>query len=290
MKLYSPAEVTALLVKHKFKISKSLGQNFLTDLNITEKIMEGAGINKDDLVIEIGPGAGVLTAAAALRAGKVIGVEIDRNLIPILGETLSSYENIEIINGDILKTDINGLIRLNKRGGGVKIIGNLPYYITTPVIMKILEDKTEADSLTVMLQREVADRIKAEPGKKRYGAITVAIRYFCEVNHIADVSREVFIPKPNVDSTVLRLDLRKEPPVDVADENAFFRCVKASFGQRRKTLLNSLAGFYGADKQMISQALRSASVDPARRAETLSLEEFAELSNSLSGLGIGVKK
>jgi 16S rRNA (adenine1518-N6/adenine1519-N6)-dimethyltransferase len=284
MKLYSPSEAAALLKKHNFKISKNLGQNFLIDKNIIEKIVEGAGIGKDDLVIEIGPGIGALTEAAAARADKVIGIEIDRNLTPVLTEALSGYENIEIINGDILKVNIDELIkRTGKKAGEVKIIGNLPYYITTPVIMKILEDKAQAESLTVMVQREVADRIKAGPGTKKYGAITAAINYYCEVEHVIDVSREVFMPKPNVDSAVIRLRIRKTPPVDLIDEKAFFSCIKASFGQRRKTLLNSLAGFYGLDKQSVLTALTAASVAPQRRAETLSLEEFATLSNCLLG-------
>ena len=284
MKLYSPAAVTALLLKHNFKISKGLGQNFLVDKNITEKILDGAGIGEGDLVIEIGPGIGALTAAAAARAEKVIGIEIDKGLLPILKETLCDYDNIEIINADILKANIKELAgRAEKPAGAVKIIGNLPYYITTPVIMKILEDKVPAESMTVMVQREVGDRIKSGPGTKKYGAITAAINYYCEVAHIADVSREVFIPKPNVDSAVLRLDIRKKPPVDLIDEKMFFLCIKASFGQRRKTLLNSLTGVSGLDKKQVHKALLRASVDPERRAETLGLFEFAAIANCMSG-------
>jgi len=278
MKLYSPAVVSSLIQKHNFKISKSLGQNFLTDGNITEKIIEAAGIEKEDLIIEIGPGMGVLTAEAAKRAARVIAIEKDKALLPVLEDALSEFDNVEIINGDILETDINGLAGHNK----VKIIGNLPYYITTPVIMKILEEKTNAESLTVMLQKEVADRIKAEPGTKAYGTISVVINYYCEVRHITHVSRSVFIPKPDVDSTVLRLDVRREPPVGLLDEAVFFACIKAGFGMRRKTLLNSLTGLCGMDKRAVLKALESAGIEPGRRAETLTIFEFAELANCIS--------
>jgi len=275
-----------LAEKNNFRLSKRLGQNFLTDRNIAEKIVRGSRIEKGDLVIEIGPGMGALTLAAAEIAGMVIGVEIDKSLIPILEETLSECGNVKIINDDILKTDLNALAALYRESsgnenGGVKIIGNLPYYITTPVIMKILEEKIAADSLTVMVQREVADRIKAPPGIKSYGAISVAVNYYCEVERIADVSREVFFPKPNVDSTVLRLDIRKRPPVSVADEKVFFSCVRAGFGQRRKTLLNSLTGLYGFGKPEIAGILDDSGIDPKRRAETLNIFEFSVLANNV---------
>ena len=280
MNLSSPADVASLLKKHNFRPAKGLGQNFLTDRNIIEKIIDGANINAGDLVLEIGPGVGALTAAAAKRAGKVIGVEIDEKLLPILDETLGGFDNIKIIKGDILKESISDLISRNiGTGGGVKIIGNLPYYITSPVIMKILEEKTTAESLTVMVQKEVAGRIKAGSGSKAYGAITAAINYYCEVRHITDVPRDVFLPKPNVDSAVIRLDIRKIPPVALKDEKTFFMCIKAGFGQRRKTLLNALTGLYGMDKKSAEAALYNASIDPMRRAETLDIREFAALAN-----------
>lgn len=284
MKLYSPKTIHEIKKKHGFRLSKSLGQNFLTDKNIIDEIIEKSMIEKGHLVIEIGPGIGVLTAAAAEAAGKVIAIEIDRNLIPILEETLSEYDNIEIINDDVLKTDLKALMEQNKeingqRIDGVKIIGNLPYYITTPILMKILEDRIPADSITIMLQKEVADRIKAGPGTKAYGALSVAVQYYCTVSHVADAPKEIFVPQPKVDSTVIRLDIRKEKPVFLYKEEAFFAVVRAGFGQRRKTLLNALTGVYGLAKDEIAEVMKMADINPIRRAETLSLEEFAALAN-----------
>jgi dimethyladenosine transferase len=286
MKLYSPATISEIKNKHGFKLSKSLGQNFLTDKNIIDKIIEKSMIGENDLVIEIGPGIGVLTAAAAEAAGKVIAIEIDRNLIPILNETLSEYHNIEIINCDVLKADFRQILEQNReingqKTEGVKILGNLPYYITTPIIMKILEDRVPADSITIMLQKEVADRIKAGPGSRTYGALSVAVQYYCTVTHIVSAPKEIFVPQPKVDSAVIRLDIRKEKPVNVHLEEAFFAVVKAGFGQRRKTLLNSLTGVYGLSKDEVAAAMAAAGIDPMRRAETLSLQEFADLANAI---------
>lgn len=286
MKLYSPSTISEIKNKHGFKLSKSLGQNFLTDKNIIDKIVEKSNIGKNDLVIEIGPGIGVLTAAAAEEAGKVIAIEIDRNLIPILQETLQEYDNIEVINSDVLKTDLSKIMEQNteingQKISGVKIMGNLPYYITTPIIMKILEDKVPADSITIMLQKEVADRIKAGPGSRTYGALSVAVQYYCTVAHVANAPKEIFIPQPKVDSAVIRLDIRKEKPVRVYHEDAFFAVVKAGFGQRRKTLLNALTGLYGLSKEEIATVMSAAGIDPIRRAETLSLEEFAAIANAV---------
>jgi len=286
MKLYSPATISEVRRKHGFQFSKSLGQNFLTDKNIIDKIIEKSMIGKGDLVIEIGPGIGVLTAAAAEAAGKVIAVEIDRNLIPILEDTLSDYDNIEIINSDILKIDLPALLEQNElingqKREGVRILGNLPYYITTPIIMKILEDRVQTDSITIMLQKEVADRIKAQPGSRTYGALSVAVQYYCTVAHVANAPKEIFVPQPKVDSTVIRLDVRKEKPVLLSSEETFFAVVKAGFGQRRKTLLNSLTGIYGLTKDEIAVVMAAAGIDPVRRAETLSLEEFAALANAI---------
>ena len=282
MKLYAPSTIRDIKERYGFKLSKSLGQNFLTDKNIIDRIVESAGIGPGDLVIEIGPGIGVITREAAESAKKVIAVEIDKNLIPILEETLGDCSNVEIVNQDILKTDVNELIRGCKEGfSGVKIIGNLPYYITTPIIMKLLEDGVKADSITIMMQKEVADRIKASPGTKAYGALSVAVQYYCTVEAVVNVPKDVFVPQPKVDSTVLRLSIREEKTVELADRDVFFRCVKAGFGQRRKTLLNSLMGVENITKEAVSQALESAGIDPTRRAETLNLEEFAKLSNEI---------
>ena len=232
--------------------------------------------------MEIGPGMGVITMEAAEKAKKVIAVEIDKNLIPILKETLKDYDNVEIINKDILKTDVNGLIDgCKEKFAGVKILGNLPYYITTPIIMKLLEDGVKADSITIMMQKEVADRIKALPGTKAYGALSVAVQYYCTAEAVVNVPKEVFMPQPKVDSTVLRLCIRKEKPVILEDRDMFFRCVKAGFGQRRKTLLNSLMGIDNITKDIVRDALEKAGIDPSRRAETLNLEEFAKLSNEV---------
>lgn len=281
-KLYSPAKMAQLRAKHDFRHSKSLGQNFLSDKNIIDSIIEGSEIDENDLVIEIGPGMGVLTAAAAECAAKVVAVEIDRHLIPILEETLHEYDNIEIINADIMKTDLTSVIEAHPTSGKVRIIGNLPYYITTPIIMKLLEERVPADSITIMMQKEVADRIKASAGSKTYGALSVAVGFYCTVEHIANAPKEVFVPRPKVDSSVIRLDLRSERPVELIDEKIFFDTVKGGFGQRRKTLLNSLTGVRGLPKDQILSVLEAAGIDPKRRAETLNLEEFARVANEIA--------
>lgn len=283
-KLYSPSTMAKIREKHGFRHSKSLGQNFLSDIHIIEDIVDGSDIEPEDLVIEIGPGMGVLTAAAAERAGKVIAVEIDKKLIPILKETLAEYDNVEVINADIMKTDLTEIVEANRPtdGGKVRVIGNLPYYITTPIIMKLLEENVPADSITIMMQKEVADRIKAAPGGKDYGALTVAVGFYCTITHVADAPKEVFVPRPKVDSTVIRLDLRKECPVDLIDQKIFFETVKGGFGQRRKTLLNSLTGVRGLPKPEIADALDAAGIDRKRRAETLSLGEFASVANEIA--------
>ena len=286
MKLYAPSTIQAIKERHNFQLSKSLGQNFITDKSVIEKIVEGSDVTENDLVIEIGPGIGVLTAEAAESAAKVVAIEIDKKLIPILAETLGEYDNIRVVNQDILKTDINEIIEEERAAGnftgGVKIMGNLPYYITTPIIMGILEKGVEADSITIMMQKEVADRIKSEPGNKIYGAISVAVQYYCEVEQVASVPKEVFVPRPKVDSAVLKLSIRKERPVNLIDEKTFFACIKAGFGQRRKTLLNSLTGVNGLPKDNIKEILENAGVDPARRAETLTIEEFAAIANGVA--------
>lgn len=283
-KLYSPATMARIREKHNFRHSKSLGQNFLSDIHIIEAIIDGSDIGPDDLVIEIGPGMGVLTAAAAERAWKVIAVEIDRSLIPILKETLADYDNIEVINADVMKTDLTEIVNasLPPEGGSVRVIGNLPYYITTPIVMKLLEEHVPAASITIMMQKEVADRIKASPGGRDYGALSVAVGFYCTVEHVANAPKEVFVPRPKVDSTVLRLDLRPECPVDLTDEKIFFETVKGGFGQRRKTLLNSLTGVRGLPKPDIADALEAAGIDPKRRAETLDLDEFAAVANEIA--------
>lgn len=281
-KLYSPAKMAQLRAKHDFRHSKSLGQNFLSDKNIIDAIIEGSEIGAEDLVIEIGPGMGVLTAAAAECASRVVAVEIDRHLIPILTETLENYDNVEIINADVMKTDLSEVVEKYRTSGKVRIIGNLPYYITTPIVMKLLEERVPADSITIMMQKEVADRIKASPGSKTYGALSVAVGFYCTVRHIANAPKEVFVPRPKVDSTVIRLDVRQERPVDLVDEKLFFETIKKGFGQRRKTLLNSLTGIRGMSKESIAAVLADCGIDSRRRAETLSMSEFADLANEIA--------
>lgn len=286
MDLTSPSTIKEIRDRHNFQLSKSLGQNFITDRNVLDQIIQGAGVSEGDLVIEIGPGIGVLTAEAAEIADRVIAIEIDRNLIPILKETLGRFDNIEVINQDILKTDLKEIIEKAKTDrlftGKVRVIGNLPYYITTPIIMKLLEEGVPADSITVMMQKEVADRIRSGPGTKAYGAISVAVQYYCDVERVANVPKEVFVPRPKVDSTVLNLLPLQEKRTELTDEKVFFSCVKAAFGQRRKTLLNSLSGAGGMDKDKVREVLERVGIDPTRRAETLSIEEFGKLANEVA--------
>ena len=266
--------------------AKSLGQNFLIDEDIIAAIVEGSGIRKDTLVIEIGPGTGALTLPLAEKAGRVVAVELDERVIPGLRVKTYSLGNVEIIHDDILKVDLKSLIQENLEKYGLKevrIVGNLPYYITTPIIMKLLESGTGAASITAMMQKEVGDRIAAEPGTKLSGAITYSVHYYADVTEITDVGRECFYPVPKGDSVVLRLDIRENCPVEVEDEELFFRCIKAGFSQRRKTILNSLMSMGGYEKADIARALSEAGIEPERRAESLNMEEFARLADSLRG-------
>ena len=297
MDLYSPQVIKAIKQKFGFKNSKSLGQNFLTDPEVIRAIVFGAEVSKKDLVIEIGPGFGVLTDEAAKHAGKVIAIEIDKDLLPVLEFTLAAHKNIEIINEDVLKIDLNELIdnfikreSKGEREGekpdsvkieNVKIIGNLPYYITTPILMKLLESNLNAESITVMMQKEVAERILAEPGGKDYGALSVAVQYRTIAETVIEVPRESFFPAPKVDSEVLKLTLRDEPAVKPIDEALFFRLVKAGFSQRRKTILNSLSTS-GYPKEEIAACLEAVGIDNKRRAETLSLQDFCSISDFFS--------
>ena len=263
---------------------KRLGQNFLIDEEVISEIIAASGVTKETLVLEIGPGTGALTLPLADRAGHVIAVDLDPDMIDGLRVKTFGLSNVDLILGDILETDIRQITEQSMEEHGLselRIIGNLPYYITTPIIMKLLEAGTGAKSITVMMQKEVGDRIAAEPGTRASGAITYPVYYYAEVTEICDVPRECFYPVPGVDSVVLRLDLRDEPPVKVASEEMLMRCVKAGFSMRRKTLLNALSSLDGYNKQTLSEALEAAGIDPGRRAETLTLEEFARLSDSL---------
>lgn len=290
MKPYTRSAIRDISERHGFRRADSLGQNFLVDRNIIEKIIDAAELTQETLVIEVGPGMGALTQLAAEKAGKVIAVEIDRHLIPVLNEVLGPIENVEIINRDILKTDINELIvaeRKNFSDSGrelkrVVILGNLPYYITTPIIMGILEKEVDMDTMVIMMQKEVADRIVATPGGKTYGALSIACQFFCETNYVTTVPRTVFQPQPKVDSAVLRLDRRKELPWEIGagGRELFFKVVRAGFNMRRKTLLNALSAM-GIDKTELKNILEGVEVEPSRRAETLSIQEFARISNKI---------
>lgn len=271
-----------ILKKYQFHLQKKYGQNFLIDTNILHKIVEAAQITKEDWVLEIGPGIGTMTQLLAKMAGQVTTVEIDRELIPILEDTLSSYNNVTILCEDILKVD---LLALSKENGGrpVKVAANLPYYITTPIIMALLESRMPLVSITVMVQSEVADRMRTGPGTKDYGALSLAVQYFAKPEIVVRVPASCFLPRPNVDSTVVRLTRYKEPPVVVDDEAFFFAVIRASFNQRRKTLANGLAnaGSLRVSREQVETALEKMRISKTVRGETFDLERFAELSNLL---------
>lgn len=281
-RLSSHKATKEVVQKHNFKFSKSLGQNFLIDTNVIDRILEGARVKEGDYVIEVGPGIGTLTKEMGRTAEKVVAIEIDKTLIPILEETLSDFPNIEVINQDILKVDVQELVKEKLNGGPVKLVANLPYYITTPIVMKFLEEDIPVTDIVVMVQKEVADRMNAQPNTKDYGALSVAVQYYCDTEIVAKAPRHMFMPQPNVDSTVIGLHVREERKYPVDNEDIFFKTVKASFGQRRKTLLNSLGGLGFLSKEQIKQALQEANIDEKRRGETLSIEEFASLANAVN--------
>ena len=281
-RLSSHKATKEVVQKHNFKFSKSLGQNFLIDTNVIDRILEGARVQEGDYVIEVGPGIGTLTKEMGRTADKVVAIEIDKTLIPILEETLADFPNIEVINQDILKVDVQELVKEKLNGGPVKLIANLPYYITTPIVMKFLEEDIPVTDIVVMVQKEVADRMNAQPNSKDYGALSVAVQYYCDTEIVAKAPRHMFMPQPNVDSTVIGLHVREEKKYNVDNEDIFFKTVKASFGQRRKTLLNSLGGLGFLSKDQIKVALQEANIDEKRRGETLSIEEFASLSNAVN--------
>ncbi len=280
-RLYSPVVVKEIIEKHGFRFSKSLGQNFLIDGNIIDRIIEGSGIGEDDGIIEVGPGIGTLTQKLCESAGKVVAIELDNNLLPILEETLEGYNNVEVIHGDVLKVDLNQIIEERLKGKEIKVVANLPYYITTPIIMKLLEEKIHINKIVVMVQKEVALRMKAAPGNKDYGALSIAVQYYSKPEIIVDVPKNVFMPRPNVDSAVIMLDVYHEPVIKVKDEKLFFNVVKAAFGKRRKTLLNALTGGVELKKEEIEEVLKRSEIDPVRRGETLNIEEFARIADEI---------
>ena len=272
-----------VLEKYGFNFQKKFGQNFLIDSNVLENIVKGAGIGKDDVVLEIGPGIGTMTQYLCENARFVICIEIDRNLIPILEDTLSDYNNKVIINADVLKTDIKALCDEYNDGKPMKVVANLPYYITTPIIMELLESHVPLKSITIMIQKEVADRMQAGPGTKDYGALSLAVQYYTKPEVLYVVSANCFIPRPNVDSSVIRLTLHEDNPVKVKDEELMFKLIRASFNQRRKTLVNGLvnAGLNGIGKEKILEALDKMELPPTIRGEALTLSQFAALSDIL---------
>jgi 16S rRNA (adenine1518-N6/adenine1519-N6)-dimethyltransferase len=280
----SPSRTAEIIKQHQFSFKKSLGQNFLIDQNILRKIIGYAELTSRDGVLEIGPGIGALTEYLARSAKRVVAVEIDQRLIPILKNNLATYEGVKIIHGDVLQQDLHTLLQEEMQGvERIHVVANLPYYVTTPIIMKLLEERLPLYSIVVMIQKEVADRISAEPGGKEYGSLSIACQYYAEVDYCMTVPKNVFIPKPNVDSAVIRLKLRKTPKVHVEDESLFFRIVRAAFAQRRKTIYNNLRTSVPQVKDW-QQVLEQNGISPNRRGETLSIEEFGRLSNYVNGM------
>lgn len=281
--LANPARTIEVLNKYGFHFQKRFGQNFLIDSHILEKIMEGAEVTEEDCVLEIGPGIGTMTQYLAEHAREVIAVEIDKALIPVLEDTLSAYDNVTVINEDILKVDIAKIVKEHNQGKPVKVVANLPYYITTPIIMGLFESHVPLKSITVMVQKEVAERMQVGPGTKDYGALSLAVQYYACPKVIMTVPASCFMPRPNVDSAVIRLTRHEQPPVQVREEEKMFRIIRAAFNQRRKTLVNSLAnaGILPVTKEEIVDALTSLELSPSVRGEALTLEQFAGLSDLL---------
>lgn len=281
--LGNPGSTIAVLQKYNFNFQKKYGQNFLIDSNILKRIVAGAGITKEDVVLEIGPGIGTMTQYLAEAAKKVITIEIDDKLIPILQDTLSGYDNVRVIHRDVLKVDLNALSQEENGGQPFKVVANLPYYITTPIIMGLFEQKVPVKSITVMVQKEVADRMQVGPGNKDYGALSLAVQYYAKPEILLEVSPGCFMPRPNVSSKVIHLTKHQTPPVEVKDEALMFSLIRAAFNQRRKTLVNGLknAEQLSFSREEIEAALAKLGLSPAVRGETLTLEQFALLSNLL---------
>lgn len=275
-------ETMYILKKYNITASKSLGQNFLINDEVIEKTVDSASITDEDLVIEIGPGLGTLTSKLLEKAKKVIAIELDTRMLKILNERFSLYSNFEIINDDVLKVNLKQIIEEEKNNNNiknVKVVANLPYYITTPIIMKLLEDNLEIESITVMVQKEVAKRLAAEPGSKLAGAITYSVKYYCIAEEIIEVPNDSFIPAPEVDSEVIKLSLRKEPQVDVQNKEMFFKLIKVSFMQRRKTFLNGVSNSGLVEKEKLKNILEELEINENVRGENLSLEQFAKISD-----------
>lgn len=284
-----PKNTIELIQKHQFVFQKKFGQNFLIDPHVLDKIIRAAQIEKEDVVLEIGPGIGTMTQCLAESARQVIAVEIDDHLIPILQETLKDYDNVKVIHGDILKVDIHALAREYHQGKPLKVVANLPYYITTPIIMGLFEEHVPVDSITVMVQKEVAQRMEAGPGTKDYGALSLAVQYYAKPYLVANVPPNCFIPRPNVGSAVIRLTCHTKPPIEVEDERLMFNLIRASFNQRRKTLQNGLnnAAEISYSKEEIAQVIESLGLPPTVRGEALTLEQFGALANGFSRISNG---
>lgn len=282
-KLSNPQRTIDVIKKYEFCFQKKFGQNFLIDGHVLDKIIAGAGVTKDDMVLEIGPGIGTMTQYLAEAAGKVVAVEIDRNLLPILQETLADYDNVKVIHADVLSLDLEKLVQEENGGRPIKVVANLPYYITTPIIMALFEQHVPLANVTVMVQKEVAARMKSGPGSKDYGALSLAVQYYAEPYIVANVPCNCFMPRPNVDSAVIRLTRYEEPPVQVKDEKMLFKIIRASFNQRRKTLQNGLnnSSELNFTKDQIVAAIAEAGFSPSVRGEALTLEQFAKLTDIL---------
>ncbi|MBQ3665964.1 MAG: 16S rRNA (adenine(1518)-N(6)/adenine(1519)-N(6))-dimethyltransferase RsmA [Lachnospiraceae bacterium] len=278
-----PKNTIEILQKYNFSFQKKFGQNFLIDTHVLEKIIAKAEISKEDMVLEIGPGIGTMTQYLCENAKKVVAVEIDQSLIPILKDTLSDYDNVSVINEDILKVDINRLVKEENDGKPIKVVANLPYYITTPIIMGLFEKKVKVESITVMVQKEVAQRIQSGPGTKDYGALSLAVQYYAQPEIVANVPPNCFMPRPNVSSAVIRMRLHETPVVNVSDEALMFKLIKASFSQRRKTLTNGIhnSSELSFTKEQVAEALVQMGKNENVRGETLTLEEFAKLTDIL---------
>lgn len=282
-KLSNPQRTIEVIKKYEFCFQKKFGQNFLIDGHVLDKIIAGAGVTKDDMVLEIGPGIGTMTQYLAEAAGKVVAVEIDRNLLPILQETLADYDNVKVIHADVLSLDLEKLVQEENGGRPIKVVANLPYYITTPIIMALFEQHVPLANVTVMVQKEVAARMKSGPGSKDYGALSLAVQYYAEPYIVANVPCNCFMPRPNVDSAVIRLTRYEEPPVQVKDEKMLFKIIRASFNQRRKTLQNGLnnSSELNFTKDQIAAAIAETGFSPSVRGEALTLEQFAKLTDIL---------
>ena len=282
-KLSNPQRTIEVIKKYEFCFQKKFGQNFLIDGHVLDKIIAGAGVTKDDMVLEIGPGIGTMTQYLAEAAGKVVAVEIDRNLLPILQETLADYDNVKVIHADVLSLDLEKLVQEENGGRPIKVVANLPYYITTPIIMALFEQHVPLANVTVMVQKEVAARMKSGPCSKDYGALSLAVQYYAEPYIVANVPCNCFMPRPNVDSAVIRLTRYEEPPVQVKDEKMLFKIIRASFNQRRKTLQNGLnnSSELNFTKDQIAAAIAEAGFSPSVRGEALTLEQFAKLTDIL---------